>query len=215
MSAELVCFDSNCRVRFPVTEVIYNCTRCGGLLEADYPDWQLDAGHMKALWRSRRISNLPLDQSGVWRYREMIPFVEDFRPVVMLRERDTPLLGDERVGVDGPHHAAADEFVLFRFHHLARELMPGNAEETVIAALPFEVGVTDAAAQSRRMGAKPLGARGRETQVGLAAQLAAHANSHDAQYRGGLRLMVRGRVSPRSRGLRFRRNTSRRVCLPC
>ena len=92
MPAELVCFEPNCRARFPVTEVIYNCTRCGGLLEADYPDWQLDAGHMKALWRSRRISNLPLDQSGVWRYREIIPFVEDFRSVVTLREGNTPLL---------------------------------------------------------------------------------------------------------------------------
>jgi len=92
MSAELVCFEANCRARFPVTEVIYNCTRCGGLLEADYPDWQLDHGHMKALWRSRRISNLPLDQSGVWRYREIIPFVEDYRSVVTLREGNTPLL---------------------------------------------------------------------------------------------------------------------------
>jgi len=92
MPAELVCFEPECRARYQVTEVIYNCTRCGGLLEADYPDWSLDAGHMKALWRSRRISNLPLDQSGVWRYREMIPFVEDFRTVVTLREGNTPLL---------------------------------------------------------------------------------------------------------------------------
>jgi len=92
MPAELVCFECDCRTRYAVTEVIYNCKRCGGLLEADYPDWQLDAGHMKALWRSRRISNLPLDQSGVWRYREMIPFVEDYRSVVTLREGNTPLL---------------------------------------------------------------------------------------------------------------------------
>jgi len=92
MSAELVCFEANCRARFHVTEVIYNCTRCGGLLEADYPEWQLDHGHMQALWRSRRISNLPLDQSGVWRYREIIPFVEDYRSVVTLREGNTPLL---------------------------------------------------------------------------------------------------------------------------
>jgi len=47
---------------------------------------------MKALWRSRRISNLPLDQSGVWRYREIIPFIEDLHSVVTLREGNTPLL---------------------------------------------------------------------------------------------------------------------------
>lgn len=101
MSAELLCINASCHARFPVTEVIYNCTRCGGLLETDYPDWQLDAGHMKALWRSRRISNLPLDQSGVWRYREMIPFVEDFRLVVTLREGNTPLLAAPRAAEYG------------------------------------------------------------------------------------------------------------------
>src|SRR5439155_20211805 len=32
------------------------------------------------------------DQSGVWRYREFIPFLEDFSRVVTLREGSTPLL---------------------------------------------------------------------------------------------------------------------------
>ena len=30
MSAELICFEPGCRTRYPVTEVIYNCPRCGG-----------------------------------------------------------------------------------------------------------------------------------------------------------------------------------------
>ncbi len=39
------------------------------------------------------MSNLPLDQSGVWRYREMLPFL-DFEKdtVATLREGNTPLL---------------------------------------------------------------------------------------------------------------------------
>jgi threonine synthase len=92
MLAELVCFNPRCRKRYPVTEVIYNCPPCGSLLEAQYSEWELDAGQMKALWRSRRISNLPLDQSGVWRYREIIPFLENLLSVVTLREGNTPLL---------------------------------------------------------------------------------------------------------------------------
>jgi threonine synthase len=92
MSAELVCFEPSCRARFAATEVIYNCPRCGGLLEADYAELRLDAGHMKALWRSRRICNQPLDRSGVWRYREIIPFLENFDSVVTLGEGNTPLL---------------------------------------------------------------------------------------------------------------------------
>lgn len=92
MFAEIVCFNPRCRKRYPVTEIIYNCPACGGLLEAEYSDWELDAGQMKALWRSRRISNLPLDQSGVWRYREIIPFLQNLHSVVTLREGNTPLL---------------------------------------------------------------------------------------------------------------------------
>jgi threonine synthase len=38
------------------------------------------------------MSNAPLDQSGVWRYREMFPFLDDTSHVVTLREGNTPLL---------------------------------------------------------------------------------------------------------------------------
>ncbi|MBI4877742.1 MAG: threonine synthase [Acidobacteria bacterium] len=51
---------------------------------------------MKRLWRERRTSNLPLDQSGVWRFREFIPFLNDERHVVTLREGNTPLLDAPR-----------------------------------------------------------------------------------------------------------------------
>jgi threonine synthase len=90
MPAELACYNEDCRARFPVTEVLYNCPRCGGLIEAVYP--KRDATGWKTLWRERRMSNAPLDQSGVWRYREFLPFLDDYRHVVTLREGCTPLL---------------------------------------------------------------------------------------------------------------------------
>jgi threonine synthase len=92
MPAELVCFEPTCRARFAVTEVIYNCPQCGGLLETGYPGWKQDPEQLKAIWRARRTCNLPLDQSGVWRYREIIPFLENLDSVVSLREGNTPLL---------------------------------------------------------------------------------------------------------------------------
>ncbi len=91
MPAELVCFEPSCRTRYPITDVIYNCPRCGALLEAVYPPAS-DPGHLKKLWRERRMSNAPLDQSGVWRYREFIPFLESTGVVVSLREGNTPVL---------------------------------------------------------------------------------------------------------------------------
>ena len=50
------------------------------------------------------MSNAPLDQSGVWRYREFLPFLEDYSAVVTLREGNTPLLSGPKAaqyaGVD-------------------------------------------------------------------------------------------------------------------
>lgn len=91
MAAELICFSPECRARYAVTEVIYNCPRCGGLLEAAYPD-TAPAPALKPVWRERRMSNAAIDQSGVWRYRECFPFLDDHKPVVSLREGNTPLL---------------------------------------------------------------------------------------------------------------------------
>ncbi len=92
MSAELACIERRCRARFPITEVLYNCPKCGGLLEAVYGKPAQSAPELKKLWRERRASNAPLDQSGVWRYREFIPFLEDYAHAVTLREGCTPLL---------------------------------------------------------------------------------------------------------------------------
>lgn len=94
MPAELICFEPRCRARFPITEIIYNCPRCNGLLEVTYP--AADVRGLKECWRKRRLSNAPIDQSGVWRYREMIPFLEDCTSVVTLREGNTPLLDAPR-----------------------------------------------------------------------------------------------------------------------
>ncbi len=101
MHPELACFEERCRARFPIDEVIYNCPRCGGLLEAVYNGAPQPAAELRALWLARRTSNAPLDQSGVWRFREIIPFLPDTRGVVTLREGDTPLLDAPRAAQYG------------------------------------------------------------------------------------------------------------------
>jgi len=47
------------------------------------------------------MSNAPLDQSGVWRYREMFPFLDRDEDVVTLREGNTPLLPARRAAEYG------------------------------------------------------------------------------------------------------------------
>ncbi len=104
MPAELVCFKERCRTRYPITDVIYNCPRCGGLLEVAYEKPAQTPAELKSLWRGRRTSNAPLDQSGVWRSREFLPFLADYGCVVTLREGNTPLLDSPTAAEYGGLH---------------------------------------------------------------------------------------------------------------
>jgi threonine synthase len=101
MAAQLACFDKNCGATFRITDVIYNCPRCGGLLEVIYGDPPGDVENLKRIWRQRRTENNQLDQSGVWRYRELIAFLDDYSQVVSLREGNTPLLEAPRAAQYG------------------------------------------------------------------------------------------------------------------
>ena len=71
------------------------CPQCGDLLEVVYPGWKtragmraggLDAAGLKSLWLQRRTSFNPLDESGVWRFREILPALNDWNHVITLRE---------------------------------------------------------------------------------------------------------------------------------
>jgi threonine synthase len=76
----------------------FRCANCGQLFEVEYPGWSQRGGHdrpnpgaLKWLWRERRCSPEGLDQSGVWRFRELLPILDSFGNAVSLREGNTPL----------------------------------------------------------------------------------------------------------------------------
>jgi threonine synthase len=72
----------------------FRCAHCGNLIEITSPAWtasNLRADALKSAWRVRRSSNDPLDLSGVWRYRELLPNPDSAHQVVTLREGNTPL----------------------------------------------------------------------------------------------------------------------------
>jgi len=100
MLAELACFEHHCGERHSITEAIYNCPKCGGLLEVRLSG-AVDAPALKETWRERRKCNQALDQSGVWRYRELLPFEGQEASVVSLREGNTPLLDAPRAAEYG------------------------------------------------------------------------------------------------------------------
>ena len=51
---------------------------------------------MKTIFRDRKTSDSDLDRSGVWRFRELLPFVSDYSSVVTLSEGNTPLYAAPR-----------------------------------------------------------------------------------------------------------------------
>jgi threonine synthase len=140
MQSHLACFNPACRARFGINDVLYNCTVCGGLLEAKYDFARIDPAALRRTWRERRMDNSPLCQSGVWRYREMFPFLDSLHHVVTLREGNTPLL-------DGPRAAAYGGLAHLTFKHQGFN-PTGSFKDN---------GMTCGAAQARRLGMKRVG----------------------------------------------------------
>jgi threonine synthase len=85
------CIDASCGAVYGLGDRVYVCRQCGGTLEIDCG--VAAAGNGAALrerWAARALSRDPRDVSGVWRYRELLPF-DDAAPCVTLFEGNTPL----------------------------------------------------------------------------------------------------------------------------
>jgi len=74
----------------------FRCEHCRDLLEITYPGWEergpggLDSASLKQLWLDRRCLLDPADQSGVWRFREILPEISQ-KQVITIREGNTPV----------------------------------------------------------------------------------------------------------------------------
>jgi len=85
------CLNPACRATFSVTEVLTRCSHCGDLLDVDY-DWDRvrvprSLREFEARW-SQRLD--PLAYSGVWRFRELLPFAPEPQ-IVTIGEGQTQL----------------------------------------------------------------------------------------------------------------------------
>lgn len=78
----------------------FRCASCGDLLEFIFPSWNYNPESLKSLWLNRRLSvakgpcqhldQCRLDQSGVWRFRELLPSIPAAHAITMA-EGNTPL----------------------------------------------------------------------------------------------------------------------------
>ena len=76
----------------------FRCDACGDLLEFFFPESRFNPQALKSLWLNRRSSSdradqnpdQNKDQSGVWRFRELLPPIAE-QHVITLKEGNTPL----------------------------------------------------------------------------------------------------------------------------
>ena len=84
------CITPGCHAEYNLDDRLYVCSRCGGLLDIERSDRIADPASLRELWRSRLASLDLRDRSGVWRFREFLPF-DDRTSIVSLGEGNTPL----------------------------------------------------------------------------------------------------------------------------
>jgi threonine synthase len=103
--AYLQCIEPNCRLVQGGKGEAYQCAACGGLLEVKYDFDPFDPRLLRIAWHQRRLSGEPIDRSGVWRFRELIPFANLDTRIISLSEGSTPVVGTRRAGWwAGPVH---------------------------------------------------------------------------------------------------------------
>lgn len=104
------CLMPDCEQRFDLHEVLYACTSCGGPIDIGY-DWSacqvpdslsfFESRHRGSKDRSSRI-----DFSGVWRFRELIPFAPPEDLVTIGEGRTVLQEADDlasQIGMKGKH----------------------------------------------------------------------------------------------------------------
>jgi threonine synthase len=97
-SAFLQCIEQRCQQRYPLDAKEHQCPACGGLLDVQYDFPRIDPHSLRELWQQRKMSGAIMDQSGVWRFRELLPFVPAGSEVISLSEGRTPLIEVNRTG---------------------------------------------------------------------------------------------------------------------
>jgi len=89
------CIAASCSARYGIEEVLFSCPKCGSLLDVHY-DWdRAEVPGSLATFASRwatcgRSTEARADYSGVWRFRELLPFAP-LEKLVTLGEGRTTL----------------------------------------------------------------------------------------------------------------------------
>ncbi len=92
------CISPDCGATYEIHDVRIACARCGRLLDVRY-DWDRlpVPDRVESLASASRLPTQPLDFSGVWRFRRLLPFAAE-EQIVTVGEGQTILQRADRVG---------------------------------------------------------------------------------------------------------------------
>jgi threonine synthase len=167
------CISPDCGAEFGLREQIYVCKKCGGPLEIDCSlETVFDPKSLVSQWQSRATSRDERDRSGVWRYREVLPF-DTNAPFVTLYEGNTPLY-------DAPKCAKYSGLATLALKHQGCN-PTGSFKDT---------GMTAAVTQGKILGARALVCASTGNTAASLAAFAARANLRCVV------LLPEGQVSP-------------------
>jgi threonine synthase len=94
----LQCAEESCHSRRESTEGGHRCHACGGPLQVIYDFDRVQPGSLRRTWEQRKLDPQPAARSGVWRFRELLPFFKTGSSIISLGEGYTPLVEAPRVG---------------------------------------------------------------------------------------------------------------------
>ena len=132
----LQCID--CQAQFATTTRLYTCERCDGLLDLVHEVKAFDPDQLKQTWDARLASKSAADQSGVWRFRELLPEVEVANIITMI-EGNTQLF-------EAPRCADYAGMKRLTFKHLG--MNPTGSFK--------DLGMTTGVTQAARLGAESV-----------------------------------------------------------
>ena len=109
-TAHLRCIRPECAATYPLDEIAYACRSCGSLLDVVY-DWDKlpVPGTLRFFSERWARRDQPLDFSGVWRFRELLPLAGD-ADLVTIGEGQTLLQAPKVAALDLPLAAGRVHF---------------------------------------------------------------------------------------------------------
>jgi threonine synthase len=126
----------NCQTEFPPSSRIYTCSKCDGLLDVVYQVNEFRGELLEKVWDGRRASSELIDQSGVWRFRELLPEADE---IVTMNEGNTPIW-------DAPRSARYAGMNRLAFKHLG--MNPTGSFK--------DLGMTTGITQAKRLGCQSV-----------------------------------------------------------